>query len=88
MAKISDMHIDKCQTEAESGDYTLDEIYGVWHQMEKAEEAVEGVIQERDMLADENRLMAEYLLYLNHTNRIDLMKDGLDWIITQEQEND
>ena len=85
---MSDLHIEKCQAEAESGDYTLDEIYGLWRQMEKAEEAVEGVFQERDMLADENKQMAEYLNYLHSCNKIDLYKDDLGWVVVEGERDD
>ncbi|MCS5589253.1 MAG: hypothetical protein NZ824_04725 [Candidatus Thioglobus sp.] len=81
---MSDKHIEKCQAEAESGDYTFEEIHGVWESMEKAEEAVEGIIQERDMLADENRRMAEYLTHLHITNRIDLYGVELGWVLNEE----
>lgn len=85
MGKMSDKHIEKCQEEAESGDYTFEEIHGVWESMEKAEEAVEGIIQERDMLADENKQMAEYLNYLHSCNKIDLYKDDLGWVVVEEK---
>ena len=85
MGKMSDLHIEKCQAEAESGDYTLDEIHNVWRQMEKAEEAVEGIIEERNMLAYENKKMAEYLNHLHSCNKIDLYKDNLSWLIIEDK---
>jgi len=42
---------------------------------------LDGLREERDMLADENKKMATYLLYQQECNRIDLKKDGLGWLI-------
>lgn len=46
-----------------------------------AKEECDERTQEVDMLADENKKMAEYLLYQHECNRIDLNKDGLGWLI-------
>jgi len=37
--------------------------------------------EERDLLADENRKMAEYLAYLHECNKIDLVRDNMDWLL-------
>ena len=36
--------------------------------------------EENLMLADENVKMAEYLLYLDECNKIDLERDGFGWL--------
>jgi len=48
----------------------------MWQKIELTEEI--------DMLADENKKMAEYLLYLHECNKIDLIKDEMGWIIHWE----
>ena len=49
---------------------------------------IQEVIQERDMLADENKKMAEYLLYLNECNKIPLERDGFGWLIVEDTTNE
>lgn len=41
----------------------------------------QGLEEERDMLADENKQMAEYLIYLHECNKIDLERDNLGWLL-------
>jgi len=43
------------------------------------------VEEERDMLADENMKMAEYLLYLNDCNKIPLERDGFGWLLHDKE---
>jgi len=43
------------------------------------------IIDERDMLADENKKMATYLIYLNAVGKIDLKLDGYDWILPNDE---
>jgi hypothetical protein len=40
--------------------------------------------EERNILADENEKMAEYLLYLNECNKLDLVSDDFGWLIKEE----
>ena len=40
----------------------------------------QGLKEERDMLADENKKMAEYLIHLHECNKVDLKKDNLGWL--------
>jgi lipopolysaccharide biosynthesis glycosyltransferase len=47
---------------------------------------LEDLLLERDMLADENKKMAEYLVYLHECNKIDLVRDNLSWLITTEED--
>ncbi len=35
-------------------------------------------------LSDENKKMAEYLLYLNECNKIPLVRDGFGWLLIKE----
>ena len=37
------------------------------------------------MLSDENKKMAEYLLYLNECNKIPLVRDGFGWLLIKEE---
>jgi len=43
----------------------------------------ESLLGERDMLADENEKMAEYLIYQHEANRIDLVRDELGWLLPE-----
>jgi len=47
--------------------------------------ALREVEEERDMLADENKQMAEYLIYLNYSNKIPLERDGFGWLLHDKE---
>ena len=38
-----------------------------------------------EVQVDENKKMAEYLLYLNECNKIPLVRDGFGWLLIKEE---
>jgi len=88
MGYFSEKHIEMQEEQAETGDY---EIHIFNEEVEKITEefndaCLEDLLLERDLLADENRQMAEYLVYLHECNKVDLLRDDLGWLITREED--